>query len=51
MPHDIELNIPKYNNNKHFNIHWSFKDTLKKNIIDLNYFDNGTLNYINYFIY
>ena len=51
MPHDIELNIPKNNSNKHYNILWSFKDQFKKNIIDLKYFENGTLNFINYFIY
>lgn len=51
MPHNMTLKIPINNTNKHYNIEWKFKNEFKKNIIDLKYFDNGTLDIINYFMY
>lgn len=51
LPHNIKLKIPINNTIKHYNLEWNFKNELKKNIVDLYYFENGTLNYINYFMY
>ena len=51
LPHNIKLNIPIVNKIKHYNLEWYFKNEFKKNILDLEYFENGTLKNINYFIY
>lgn len=51
LPHDIKLNIPINNKIKHYNLEWYFKNEFKRNIVDLNYFENGTLNNINFFMY
>ena len=51
LPHNIKLNIPINNKIKNYNLEWYFKNEFKRNIVDLNYFKNGTLNTINYFMY
>lgn len=51
LPHDIKLNVPINNKIKHYNLEWTFKNEFKKNIVDLDYFENGTLKNINYFMY
>tara|TARA_B110000259_G_C14011981_1_gene399946 strand:- start:819 stop:1592 length:774 start_codon:yes stop_codon:yes gene_type:complete len=51
LPHNIKLKIPINNTIKHYNLEWNFKNELKKNIVNLYYLENSTLNYINYFMY
>ena len=51
LPHNIKLKIPINNKIKHYKLEWYFKNEFKKNIVDLYYFQNNSLNCINYFMY
>ncbi len=53
LPDNIFLNIPLFiiNNNTKLIILWKFKNELKSNILDINYFKNGSLNNLNVFSY
>ena len=53
LPDNIFLDIPLYiiNKNTKISILWKFKNELKSNILDINYFNNGSLNNLNVFTY